>query len=159
VNSEYLRARPADELVDRAQGWLRSRWEPIAPLVQERARTLGEVYAMTDFLYRDQPVIDQTEWEKTVRKTPSFGAIVAAAVKRYAEIDWSAEEIHQATVAAGAEAGVEQLGKAQAPIRLAVTGRTVGPPLWESLELLGRDRTIARLTAAADRLSAPPPSG
>jgi glutamyl-tRNA synthetase len=40
-----------------------------------------------------------------------------------------------------------------APIRVAVTGRTIGPPLFESLEVLGRERTVARLRAAIDRLS------
>jgi glutamyl-tRNA synthetase len=57
-------------------------------------------------------------------------------------------------VAAGERAGVAQVGKAQAPIRLAVTGRSVGPPLWESLELLGRDRTLARIKQAIARLEA-----
>ena len=52
----------------------------------------------------------------------------------------------------GAQAGVPQLGKAQAPVRLAVTGRLVGPPLFESLELLGRDRTLRRLRAARAKL-------
>jgi glutamyl-tRNA synthetase len=40
-----------------------------------------------------------------------------------------------------------KMGKAQAPVRVAVTGRTVGPPLFESLELLGRDETLRRLRA------------
>ena len=79
--------------------------------------------------------------------------MLAAASKRYTEIDeWKAAVIHDATVAAGEEAGVAQLGKAQAPVRLAVTGRSVGPPLWESLEALGRDRTLARLAEAQRRL-------
>ncbi len=154
VNAEYLRALPPAELVGRAQAWLQSRWEPIAGLVQERARTLSEVYAMTDFLYLSTPVIDSAEWDKAVRKSPAFGAILAAATARYATIDWTAAAIHDATLAAGEDAGVAQLGKAQAPIRIAVTGRAVGPPLWESLELLGRDHTLARLAAAQQRLQA-----
>jgi glutamyl-tRNA synthetase len=43
-------------------------------------------------------------------------------------------------------------GKVQAPVRVAVTGRTVGPPLFESLEVLGRDETLRRLRAARARL-------
>jgi glutamyl-tRNA synthetase len=46
-----------------------------------------------------------------------------------------------------------KLGKVQAPIRVAITGRTVGPPLFESLELLGRETTLARLAAASQRLA------
>jgi glutamyl-tRNA synthetase len=50
------------------------------------------------------------------------------------------------------------MAAAQAPIRLAVTGRAVGPPLWQSLEVLGRDRTIARLRAARVKLGETPSS-
>ena len=53
--------------------------------------------------------------------------------------------------AVGAERGLK-LGKAQAPVRVAVTGRTVGLPLFESLEVLGRERTLTRLRAARLRL-------
>ena len=50
------------------------------------------------------------------------------------------------------EANGLKLGKTQAPIRVAITGRTVGPPLFESLEILGRDETIRRLAAGIARL-------
>jgi glutamyl-tRNA synthetase len=153
INAEYLRALPVDVLVARAQQWLQARWEPIAPLVQERARTLSEVYTLTDFLYRPEPVIDVREWDKAMAKNPAFGPVLQAAAARYEALEeWDAEAIHQATVAAGDDVGVSQLAKAQAPVRLAVTGRAVGPPLWESLELLGRDHTVARLRAALTRL-------
>jgi glutamyl-tRNA synthetase len=45
-----------------------------------------------------------------------------------------------------------KLGKTQAPIRVAMTGRTVGPPLFESIEILGRDETIRRLQKSLSRL-------
>ena len=45
-----------------------------------------------------------------------------------------------------------KLGKTQAPIRVAITGRTVGPPLFESIEVLGRDETLRRLQAAMTRI-------
>ncbi|HEX6395747.1 MAG TPA: glutamate--tRNA ligase [Acidimicrobiales bacterium] len=152
VNSEYMRAMSVAELVERAAAWQRNRWEPIASLVQERARTLAEVYSMTDFLYLPEPVIDQEEWDKSVAKQPAFAAILSAAEARYLDIEWTAEDIHQATLAAGEAAGVAKPQQAQAPIRLAVTGRSVGPPLWESLELLGRDRTLERIRKALGRL-------
>jgi glutamyl-tRNA synthetase len=63
------------------------------------------------------------------------------------------------TAAVGEAAGVPQLGKAQAPIRLAVTGRSVGPPLFESLVALGRERTLARLRSALARLEEASPAG
>ncbi len=152
INAEYLRALPTPELVQRAQDWVQARWEPLAPLVQERARTLGEVYALTDFLYLPSVMIEPDEWERSLRRHPAFAEVLEAAAKRYAALDeWSAADIHAATVAAGEDAGVTQIRKAQEPIRLAVTGRSVGPPLWESLEVLGRDRTLARLVDALRR--------
>jgi glutamyl-tRNA synthetase len=48
-----------------------------------------------------------------------------------------------------------KLGKAQEPVRVAVSGRTIGLPLFESVELLGRERTLARIDAAAAKLTAP----
>ena len=79
MNAEYIRALPAEDFVDRSQAWIRDRWAGIAPLVQERVRTLGEVYRMVDFLYLKDPVVDAGEWEKGVRKQPAFAAILDGA--------------------------------------------------------------------------------
>lgn len=154
-NAEYLRALPADEFVTRATSWLVERWSPAATLVQERARTFSEVFTLTDFLYLPEPVINQADWDRAVAKLPAFGQILDAAIDGLSSSDWDAEAIKQAVSAAGESAGVPQLGKAQSPVRLAVTGRSVGPPLFESLVLLGRDKTLARLRAARQRLAEP----
>jgi glutamyl-tRNA synthetase len=152
IDAQYLRALTPVEFAERSAIWLTSRVAPLLPLVQERSRTLAEVWAMTDFAYLERPAIDQGAWDTAVRKQPAFGAILAGAATRYAECEWDAAAIRQATVEAGEAADVTQLGKAQAPIRLAVTGRTVGPPLFEALELLGRAKTIGRLQDASLRL-------
>ncbi|MGH9114766.1 MAG: glutamate--tRNA ligase, partial [Acidimicrobiales bacterium] len=68
LNAEYLRAMTTGEMVERAQAWLLSRWGPIAGLVQERARTLSEVYSMTDFLYLPARAADAGEWERALSK-------------------------------------------------------------------------------------------
>jgi glutamyl-tRNA synthetase len=154
VNATYLRALPVAELVARSEEWLRTRWAPIAPLVQERARTLADVYAMVDFLWLPEIKLDEEAWAKLRRQQPAFDRILEAAAARYAEVEWDASSIREATVQAGEEAGVTNLGKAQAPVRLAVTGRTVGPPLFESLVLLGRRRTLERIAAARARIAA-----
>ena len=61
------------------------------------------------------------------------------------------EDLGEALEEVGAARGLK-LGKAQAPVRVAVTGRSVGLPLFESLEVLGRERTVARLRAARERI-------
>ena len=78
--------------------------------------------------------------------------IIAAAIERFGGVEWAAASLHEATVEIGEALGLA-LRKAQAPIRCAVTGSLVGPPLFESLELLGRERTLERLRDALARSS------
>jgi glutamyl-tRNA synthetase len=80
-------------------------------------------------------------------------ALLLTAREQLAAADWNAEALKNAVLAAGEAHGLK-LGKAQAPVRVAVTGRTVGLPLFESLEVLGRDRTLARIDAALAKLGA-----
>jgi glutamyl-tRNA synthetase len=79
------------------------------------------------------------------------GDLLRAARAAYADAPWEAEELKARLEAVGAERGLK-LGKAQAPVRVAVTGRTVGLPLFESLAILGRDRTLERIDTAIGRL-------
>jgi glutamyl-tRNA synthetase len=161
-NGEYIRAMSVERFIEACEPWLESGpWPPsafdpevfsqMAPLVQERVATLAEVPAMVDFLFLDQPPIEQASWDKAIARDAEAGHILDAAMVAYAACPWTAEEIRAATVAVAEQSG-RKLAKAQAPIRVAVTGRTVGPPLFESLHLLGRDRTLERLRAARDRL-------
>lgn len=154
VDATYLRALSPEQFVASASQWLNERWAPIAPLVQERARTLAEVYSIVDFLYLPDVRVDQAQWDKARRQQPAFLELLEAATARYEECEWDAAGIREATLEAGTAVGVPALGKAQAPVRLAVTGRSVGPPLFESLVLLGRERTLARLAAARERAAA-----
>ena len=156
-NGEYIRAMTAEEFSSRAQVWLgpvadSPGWTRMAPLVQERVVTLAEAGPMVDFLVGD-PVMDEAAWEKVMVKGPNAAQILQAARAAYAECTWDASSLHEVTLAM-AEALDMKLGKAQAPIRVAVTGRTVGPPLFESLEVLGRDVTLVRLDRAMERLGA-----
>jgi glutamyl-tRNA synthetase len=151
VNAIYLRSLTKRELLERSARWLEERWAPIAPLVQERARTLGDVYALTDFLYLGDVRAVEAEWQKVRRQQPAFTAVLKGVEARFAECEWETSALRDAVVEAGAAAGVTSLAKAQAPVRLAVTGRTVGPPLFESLVLLGRRRALARVAAARER--------
>jgi glutamyl-tRNA synthetase len=81
--------------------------------------------------------------------------ILAAAEESFRDAPWNAPELHARLEAVGESLGGLRLGKTQAPVRVAVTGRTVGLPLFESLEALGRDRTLARMAAARTRLASP----
>jgi glutamyl-tRNA synthetase len=81
-------------------------------------------------------------------------ALLRTAREKLQAADWtSPDSLKEAVLAAGEAHGLK-LGKAQAPVRVAVTGRTVGLPLFESLQVLGRDRTLARIDAALAKLTA-----
>jgi len=114
---------------------------------------LGEVPAMVDFLFLEDPPIDPDSWQKAIGRDEVAPLILRAALEAYATCGWTRDELHQVTAAIG-EANRRALGKAQAPIRVAVTGRRVGPPLFESLEVLGREETLRRIGAALERVAA-----
>ncbi len=83
---------------------------------------------------------------------PGAAELLDAAVVAFEALpQWDAESLKAALEQVGTERGLK-LGKAQAPVRVAVTGRTVGLPLFESMEVLGRERTLTRLRAARLRL-------
>ena len=153
-NGEYIRMLPVDEFMARCEPWLPAEWDratvaQLASEVQTRVTTLAEVPAMIDFVFLAEPSIDPAAWEKTM-STDVARSVIDEAFAAYGDCEWVADAIKAATEAVGERHGLK-LGKAQAPVRVAVTGRTVGPPLFESLEVLGREETRRRLAAARAR--------
>ena len=162
INGTYLRSLSVAEFIGAAGRFLEhGPWAPgdfdfeaferMAPLVQERVATLAEVPAMVDFLFVVEPEIDQASWDKAMADRALAAAVLDATAGAYGSGPWTAEELSASLRSVGEGLGLN-LRKAQAPVRVAVTGRTVGPPLFESLEVLGRERTLARLGAARRRL-------
>ena len=103
-------------------------------------------------------MVDEDSWAKSVAADELAATVLASALEAYRPLvgEWDRDALHAATLAVAEGVG-RKLGKAQAPIRVAVTGRRVGLPLFESLEVLGPDRTLARLERALAR-TAPGPS-
>lgn len=163
-NGEYLRMLSVDDFVEACRPWLHgdtAPWSPeqfdetvfraMAELVQTRIVTLADVPALVDFMFLDAPIIDEAAWSKTFASAEA-AAMLHAARTAFETVEWNADSLKTATEECGTALGLK-LGKAQAPVRVAVTGRTVGPPLFEALELLGRDTVSARLDAARQRLA------
>ncbi|MDQ1438924.1 MAG: glutamyl-tRNA synthetase [Acidimicrobiaceae bacterium] len=160
-NQHYIAALSPSAFVEQSApfldkaglAWERSVFEAIAPLVQERAHTLADVPGMVDFFFVEPPVLDERDWEKHMAKRADVaGPILEDALSDYGSCAWDAAALHEATGAIAERRGLG-LAKAQAPIRVAVTGKAVGPPLFESLALLGRERVLSRLVAARARLA------
>jgi glutamyl-tRNA synthetase len=163
VNATHLRELPVEEFTAACAPWLRAPyapWKPeafdqaafeeLAPLAQTRLTVLSDITDNVDFLFLDEPVWDEKSWQKAMK--PGAEQVLATARAKLADAQWDAESLKAAVLAAGEEHGLK-LGKAQAPVRVAVTGRTVGLPLFESLETLGRERTLARVDAALAKLT------
>lgn len=123
--------------------------EAVTPLVQERMQVMSEAPEMIGFLFvpEEQFAVDEDDSAEILDEAgvrvvdAAFAAVVGLD-------DWTTERIE----AALRDALVEGLGlkprNAFGPVRVAITGRRISPPLFESMELLGRERSLARLAAA-----------
>ena len=162
MNGIYIRELPESEFVARTlplvEAHLGRSLDPaeqaaylsLAPLVQERARVLSEVPPQVAFLFVAVEW-DEASWEK-VMTAPEARAAVDGARGRLAALDeWTTPAIESALRGMLEEMGLSAR-KGLQPIRVAVTGSVVSPPLFESLEALGRDETISRLQAAFERI-------
>jgi glutamyl-tRNA synthetase len=164
INADHIRMLDPKAFVEACGPWLKAphapwapedfdqaAWEAIAPHAQTRLTVLSDITQNVDFLFLPEPVEDEASWTKAMKE--GSDALLKTAREKLAAADWNAEALKAAVLAAGEEHGLK-LGKAQAPVRVAVTGRTVGLPLFESLEVLGREKTLARVDRALEKLTA-----
>jgi glutamyl-tRNA synthetase len=162
-NATHIRALETAEFSERCGPWIHvdPPWPParfdqavfdeLAPVIQEKVRTLADVPRFVDWLFLADPPFDEDSWHKAMVKGKAAAEMLDGAISRYPEIEWEPTAVYDTTREIG-EANGLKLGKAQAPIRVAVTGRTVGPPLFESIVLLEREEVMRRLRAARTRL-------
>lgn len=161
INGDHVRRLSVDEFVERSIPYCsgaglfndvprhaeRALLTAAAPLVQERVALLGEVPGMVAFLFTTD---DDLEVESDARASldADAAAVLDAGVTALESLDPFEPEPIEAALRA---ALIDGLGlkprTAFGPLRVAVSGRRVSPPLFESMQLLGRDSTLARLTA------------
>lgn len=158
MNGVYIRELSAEAFVDRMVPWLveaglttveqaseRREWlVKLAPLVSERIKRLDEIVPMVRFLFVEEVEIDPAGRTKVLQAEGASAAILAARDSLAALPDFEARQIEAALRAVPETLGVKPKLVFQA-VRVAVTGTTVSPPLFESLELLGRTEAVARL--------------
>ncbi|MEU1622307.1 glutamate--tRNA ligase [Streptomyces sp. NPDC005722] len=165
INGDHIRMLDVKTFVEACGPWLKAPFAPwtpeafdqaafetVAPHAQTRLTVLSDITDNVDFLFLDTPVEDEASWQKAMKDPAAASALLTTARENLAAADWNAEALKDAVLAAGETHGLK-LGKAQAPVRVAVTGRTVGLPLFESLEVLGRERTLARVDATLAKLA------
>ena len=144
MNGVYLRAMTPDTFAHAlseylGEGWDEEKVRQIAPLVQEKIATLGEFPSYAAFFFSDEVSADPKLLDPTV---------LGAAIRKLEPLEeWTEDAIEAALRQLADELGLKPRDAFQ-PIRVAVTGSTVSPGLFESLALLGREKTLARIRAA-----------
>jgi glutamyl-tRNA synthetase len=153
VNGRYMREMPLDEYVDAVavhQGRpVDERLRGACEIVQEKAQTLAEVWPLIRFLF-EPPVEDEKAWRK-VMKDEALPALEASREALVAAGDFSAAAVEAALAPLPERLGTKP-GRVYQPIRVAISGGTVSPGIFESLAALGREESLHRIDAAIGRL-------
>lgn len=164
MNGEYIRAMDSSEFMEAAlpfvvedlgrqltEGEMTS-FGSIAPVVQERTKLLPEAAEQVRFLFTDIETYDATSWTKVMTKDGVPEILDAAVTSLEGITEWSSQSIESTlrSLLAELEIGV---GKGLQPMRVAVTGSSISPPLFESMSVLGKAKTVERLENARNLLA------
>lgn len=164
LNGVYIRSMTDEQLALRLRPWIPEAVADadlvrLVPLVKERLVKLADVHELVAFLWEPDEVV--ASWYAPELLLPKKATVDEARraldgarslLTEIDDADFSAGLLEQRSREAAEAAGMKA-GAFFSPVRVAVTGRTVSPPLFDSLELLGRDRALARLEIALDKLS------
>ncbi|HEU0236195.1 MAG TPA: glutamate--tRNA ligase [Candidatus Limnocylindrales bacterium] len=172
LNGQWIRKLSADELIDRLRPFLEADLHAgviermpdddevcaLLPVIQERLPTLGTVGELIGFLFVEAVALDPAmlvpkRWDPTTTRD-GLGA-ARDALAAVGEVSWEADELEPPLRALALERGWKA-GDLFMAIRVAVTGRTATPPLFDTLVALGRDRTLGRLDRAIAVLAEAP---
>jgi glutamyl-tRNA synthetase len=163
LNGEYLRALTLDELADRVYALARERWgdavtrelaTAVARIGQERAVTVVALVDQADFLFvPDAEFAVGDDWDEVAAKTERAAEVLDAVIAHLEACEWTVEltDVRPPIEALGIKAR-----KAMPLLYTAIEGRRAGLPLFDSIHLLGRERSLERLRAARARLGSDP---
>jgi len=161
INAEHIRRLAPEDFAKRLDAFLKQHghdttldakgFAAAAELIQTRIVVLGDAWDLVKFFNDDAYVIDEKSAAKELK--PEAAEVLDATLSALAGVgEWNTAHIEAALKASLLDGLELKPRKAFGPIRVAVTGATVSPPLFESMELLGRDRSLARLQAARNGL-------
>jgi glutamyl-tRNA synthetase len=163
LNAEHIRLLSEDEFTRRLREYFVAhghdtglddeQFAEAARLVQTRIVVLGDAWELLKFLNDSEFVLDEKSAAKELRADAA--PVLDAALTALEEVgEWTTTKVEIALKIALLENLALKPRKAFGPIRVAVTGASISPPLFESLELLGRDRSMERLRAGRDHAAA-----
>jgi len=159
MNGVYIREMSVPELTDRSIPYMvkagllpspdlteteRTRLESIIALLQTRLRSLADVVDSSRYFYQDDFAYDEKAVQKFLGRDYAPRLFNLLIDKLQQVTDWTEENIEKVFLAVQEELG-EKLGNVIQPVRVAVTGGTVSPGMYEVLAVLGKEKTIERL--------------
>jgi len=161
LNSHYLKARPLPQLADDVVPFIQAKGYPVPPdkkwrermvaTLQERAKTLVELVEMAHFYLSDDIALDEKAAKKFL--TPEVRTPIEELIEKLEAIGDFNEKNIEAAFTEILQRRDLQLGKLAQPVRVALTGTTVSPGIYEVLAVLGKDRSLKRLREALNRIS------
>ena len=159
INGDQIRLLAVEDLAERLLPYLGDRVTTpeqkvvllaATPLVQERMQLLGEAPGLLGFLFTAD---DALEFEADALPGPEGAPVLEAAITALGALgDWTRDAIEAALRVAVVDALELKPRLAFGPLRTAISGRRISPPLFESMELLGRESTLVRLARLLDQL-------
>lgn len=172
INAEHIRMLDQQDFLNRSVPYLHrdgvvsaDSWDALtdrertvlteaAPLVQPRVRLLGEVAGMVGSLLSDEEYLEPEDDARKTLKESAAEVLDKAieALEGVAETDWTTDGLHETLNVALVEQGGYKPRLAFGPVRVAMSGRRVSPPLFESMEIVGKPLTIARLKGLREHL-------
>jgi glutamyl-tRNA synthetase len=160
LNAEHIRGLAVEDLTQRLLPIVREagfevtpeKMQRITPLIRERIKLLSEVLTAADFFFVDQlPLYDPAELIPQKGDAAMALKVLQKAQAVLANIEFKHDPLDQALRAAAQELGVKA-GQMFQPIRVAVCGRKNAPPLFETLEVLGKETTLSRIDQAMRKI-------
>jgi glutamyl-tRNA synthetase len=164
LNGVYIRALPPEALAERLLPFLQAAGLParldevrrLVPLIQERLGTLAEAVGLIDFFWAAEVTPDPVELVPKKRDAAGTAGALEQVSSVLSRVEpWTHEALEAALRELAATLGLSASAAFQ-PVRVAVTGKRVAPPLFETLEILGRETTLERLARARELLLAEP---
>jgi glutamyl-tRNA synthetase len=157
LNGRFMREMPLDEYTLAVARHLGrepdERLRDACAITQDKAQTLEEVWPLIRFLY-EPPVDDEKAWAKVMK--PGTGEMLDAAAEVLAAVDPYTPESIEGALAPLLDRFEVKPGRLYQPLRVAITGTSVSPGIFESLATLGRVQTVDRLKVASERLQTAP---
>jgi len=159
LNAEHIRALPIEDLSERLLPFARGRWFNataermlrVTPLIRERIRLLQEVVTAADFFFAKQLApYDPAELIPQKGDAAMANRVLEKAREVLPNVEFKHDPLDQALRAAAQQLGVKA-GQMFQPIRVAVCGRKNAPPLFETLEVLGKETTLQRIEQAYNK--------